>query len=79
MRGNRQSANGKGLYIFIALLIFCVGLAVVATVGNGPIATDILLYWILWALFLKMTVTPTISNICWTVWSRLWRITIIRV
>ena len=40
MRGNRQSANGKGLYIFIALLIFCVGLAVVATVGNGPIATD---------------------------------------
>ena len=40
MKGNRQSANGKGLYIFIALLIFCVGLAVVATVGNGPIATD---------------------------------------
>ena len=40
MRGNRQSANGKGLYIFIALLIFCVGMAVVATVGNGPIATD---------------------------------------
>lgn len=40
MKGNRQSANGKGLYIFIALLIFCVGMAVVATVGNGPIATD---------------------------------------
>lgn len=40
MKGNRQNDKGKGLYIFIALLIFCVGLAVVVTVGNGPIAAD---------------------------------------
>ena len=40
MKAHQQNTNRKGLYIFIALLIFCIGLAVCAMLGNSPIVAD---------------------------------------
>lgn len=40
MKAHQQNTNRKGLYIFIALLIFCIGLAVCAMLGSNPIVAD---------------------------------------